>query len=118
MIQEHPGGRPVSRDGALLFATYAVRMFAYGFLSVVLGPYLAGLGLSPIAIGWVFTASLAGGALMTVGLTAVADRIGRRRVQVAGAVLMLLGGVLFASTGHLALLVIAATVGAISPSGK
>jgi hypothetical protein len=31
----------ISRDGRLLFATYAVRMFAYGFLSVVHGPYLA-----------------------------------------------------------------------------
>src|SRR5262249_9088904 len=63
-------------------------------------------------------ASLAGGAVMTVALTAVADRVGRRRVQLAGAVLMLLGGLLFAATDHLALLVIAATVGAISPSGK
>ena len=108
----------ISRDGWLLFATYAVRMFAYGFLSVVLGPYLASLGLDPMAIGWVFTASLAGGALMTIGLTAVADRVGRRRVQAAGAVLMLLAGAAFVLTDRLALLVAAATLGAISPSGK
>ncbi|MBI4011882.1 MAG: MFS transporter [Candidatus Rokubacteria bacterium] len=108
----------ISRDGRLLFATYAVRMFAYGFLSVVLGPYLASLGLAPVTIGWIFTASLAGGALMTVGLTAVADRVGRRRVQAAGAVLMLLAGVAFALSDRLALLVVAATLGAISPSGK
>ena len=38
------------------------------------------------------------GALMTVVLTGVADRVGRRRVQVAGAALMLLGGILFGLT--------------------
>jgi MFS family permease len=108
----------LSRDGRLLFAAYGVRMFAYGFLSVVLGPYLAGLGFGPTAVGWIFTASLAGGALMTVGLTAVADRVGRRRVQVAGAVLMLLAALVFATTERLGLLVAAAILGAISPSGK
>ncbi len=117
MSGDHAGGG-LSSDGRLLFAAYAVRMFAYGFLSVILGPYLASLGLSPTTIGWIFTASLAGGALMTVALAGVADRVGRRRVQLAGAVLMLLGGVLFVLTDRLVLLVIAATVGAISPSGK
>ena len=38
---------PLSRDGWLLFATCAVRSFAYGFLSVILGLYLDSLGLGP-----------------------------------------------------------------------
>ncbi|MGH7320825.1 MAG: MFS transporter, partial [Candidatus Rokuibacteriota bacterium] len=108
----------LSRDGWLLFVTYGVRAFAYGFLSVILGPYLASLGLSPVVIGWVFTAALAGGAVMTVALTAVADRLGRRRVLVVGAFLMALAGVVFALTDRLVLLVLAAILGAISPSGK
>ena len=49
----------LTRDGRLLVATYAVRLFAYGFISVVLGLYLAGLGLEKWAIGLVFTAALA-----------------------------------------------------------
>ncbi len=108
----------LSRDGWLLFVAYGVRMFAYGFLSVILGPYLAALGFAPATIGWIFTASLAGGAAMTVGLTAVADRVGRRRVQVAGALLMLLAALVFTATERLGLLVAAAILGAISPSGK
>jgi MFS family permease len=108
----------LSRDGWLLFVAYGVRMFAYGFLSVILGPYLAALGFAPATIGWVFTASLAGGAVMTVGLTAIADRVGRRRVQVTGALLMLAAALVFAATERLALLVAAAILGAISPSGK
>jgi MFS family permease len=84
----------------------------------VLGPYLAGLGLGPAAIGWVFAAALAGGAAMTIVLTAVADRVGRRRVQVAGAFLMAGTGIAFALTDRIDLLVVAAVLGTISPSGK
>src|SRR5437867_12296006 len=109
---------PLSRDGRLLFVTYGLRTFAYAFLSVMLGPSLAARGFSPAAIGGMFTASLVGGAVMTVVLTAVADRVGRRRVQMAGALLMALAGVVFAETDRWFLLVGAAVLGAISPSGK
>jgi MFS family permease len=108
----------MSRDGWLLFAAAGIRTVAYGFVSVLLGPYLAGLGLGPAAIGWVFAAALAGGAVMTILLTAVADRVGRRRVQVAGAVLMALTGTAFALTDRIDVLVMAAVLGTISPSGK
>lgn len=105
-------------DGWLLFATSGVRTFAYGFLSVILGLYLSSQGLEAGAIGAVFTAALAGGAAITVALTAVADRIGRRRVLMAGAALMAVAGVVFASTSNLVLLIISAVLGTISPSGK
>lgn len=108
----------LSRDGRLLFATCAVRSFAYGFLSVVLGLYLAALGLDAGAIGIVFTAALVGGALMTVLLTAIADWYGRRRILMIGALLMALAGAVFAVTNSLLLLTIAAIFGTISPSGK
>jgi MFS family permease len=108
----------LSRDGWLLFAAAGVRTLAYGGVSVILGPYLASRGLGPAAIGWVFTAALAGGAALTVVLTAVADRLGRRRMQVAGAALMTLAGLVFALTDHVGLLVVAAVLGTVSPSGK
>jgi MFS family permease len=114
------GGKRIalSRDGWLLLITYGVRTLAYGFLSVILGPYLAGLGLGPVVIGWIFTAALAGGAVMTVGLTAVADRVGRRRVLRVGAILMALAGAAFALTDRIWLLVVAAILGTISPAGR
>jgi MFS family permease len=87
---------PLSRDGWLLFATCAVRSFAYGFLSVILGLYLDAVGLGPAAIGWIFTAALAGGAVMTIIITGVADRLGRRALLIAGAALMALAGWIFA----------------------
>src|SRR6266508_3618196 len=75
----------LTRDGWLLFATYSVRLGAYAFVSVVLGLYLAELGLETWAIGLVFTAALAGGGVMTGLLSFAADRFGRRRVLVLGA---------------------------------
>jgi MFS family permease len=105
-------------DGWLLFATCGVRSFAYGFLSVILGLYLAAMGLEANAIGGIFTAALAGGALMTIGLTSIADRAGRRRILMAGALLMAMAGTVFALTINPFLLALAAIVGTISPSGK
>src|SRR6266542_4625679 len=105
-------------DGWLLFASYAVRLFAYAFMSVVLGLYLAELGMEKWANGIVFTAALAGGGVMTGLLTYVADRYGRRRVLVLGALLMALTGVTFALTDSLLVLLAAAAVGTVSPSGS
>jgi MFS family permease len=108
----------LSRDGWLLVATCGIRSFAYGFLSVILGLYLDATGLSATAIGWVFTAALAGGAVMTVALTSLADSAGRRNLLMLGAVLMAAAGWLFAISGNPIILTIAAIFGTISPSGK
>ncbi|MGH7769153.1 MAG: MFS transporter [Candidatus Binatia bacterium] len=108
----------LSQDGRLLFATCAVRSFAYGFLSVALGLYLDAIGLGTTAIGWIFTAAIAGGAVMTVVLTGVADRFGRKTLLVIGAMLMALAGLVFVATNNPVLLAVAAIFGTISPSGK
>jgi MFS family permease len=110
--------RSLSRDGWLLFATCGMRSFAYGFLSVILGLYLDAVGLSTSAIGWIFTAALAGGAIMTIIITAVADSFGRRALLIVGAVLMASAGWVFAVSHDPILLTIAAIFGTISPSGK
>jgi MFS family permease len=105
-------------DVTLLFATRAVRLFAYGFLSVVLVLYLAATGLSEPRIGLLLTLTLLGDALISFALTTRADRVGRRRTLFVGAGLMVFAGLLFASTRNFPLLVIAATVGVISPAGN
>ena len=108
----------LSRDGWLLFATCGVRSLAYGFLSVILGLYLDASGLSTTAIGWIFTAALGGGAVMTIIITAIADSFGRKLLLIAGALLMALAGWVFAVNDNPILLMIAAIFGTISPSGK
>jgi MFS family permease len=108
----------LGHDGRLLFATRAVRMFGYGLASVVLVLYLAALGLPDLVIGALLTLTLLGDAAISLWLTTHADRVGRRRVLLAGAVLMCLAGIGFASTDALPVLVLAATIGVISPSGN
>jgi MFS family permease len=92
-------------------------MFAYGFLSVVLVLYLAQLGLSEALIGLLLSLTLIGDAAISLWMTTSADRFGRRRILIAGAGLMVFAGVLFALTDRVPLLLIAAIIGVISPSG-
>ena len=105
-------------DVRLLFVTRFVRMFAYGFLSVLLALYLAKLGFSEAKIGLLLTMTLAGDTAVSLWLTTTADRFGRRRTLVFGAALMLMAGIVFALTNNFIVLLIAATIGVISPSGN
>ena len=107
----------LSADGRLLFLTRFVRLFAYGALSVVLVLYLVGLGLSESDTGLLLSATLLGDTLVSLYLTTRADRFGRRRMLIVGAALMAAAGVAFAFTREMWLLVVAGTIGVISPSG-
>jgi MFS family permease len=93
-------------------------MFGYGFLAVVLVLYLDAVGLDPLAVGLVLTLTLIGDTIISLWLTTNADRFGRRRVLVAGAILMLMAGVVFAFTSWVPLLILAGAIGVISPTGN
>ena len=108
----------LTRDGLLLLATRVTRLFAYGSLAVFLMLYLAELGLSEAQIGVLLTLTLAGDTAVSLWLATRADRIGRRRMLVIGALLMAAAGVVFALTDNFVLLLLAATIGVISPSGN
>ena len=107
-----------NRDTILLFATRITRMFAYGFLSVVLALYLSEAGLSEGQIGLMLTFTLVGDAAITLWITTFADRIGRRRMLILGAILMLFAGLIFIFTQNIIILTLAAIFGVISPSGN
>jgi MFS family permease len=108
----------MKRDAGLLFSARIVRLFCYGFLSVVLALYLAQTGLSEQQIGLLFTLTLAGDAGVSLWLTTSADRIGRRKTLLAGAVLMMGAGLVFILTRDPLVLMAAAILGVISPSGN
>jgi MFS family permease len=110
--------KALTRDGWLLFVTRFARLFAYGSLSVILVFYLIGLGLTEAQSGLVLTLTLAGDVVVSLSLTTKADRIGRRRMLVIGAILMAAAGVAFASARNLFFLILAGMIGVISPSGN
>jgi MFS family permease len=102
-------------DVVLLFVTRMIRMFSYGALALILVLYLKEIGLTGTEIGLLLTMTLIGDTILSLWITTSADRIGRKRMLLAGAVLMVLGGLGFALTGNFDLLLLAATIGVISP---
>ncbi|MDD2466960.1 MAG: MFS transporter [Desulfobulbus sp.] len=107
----------VTRDIVLLFATRIIRLFAYGFMSVVLALYLAATGLSASGVGAILTATLAGDILVSLWVTLVADRVGRKNMLLLGAALMILAGLVFLVTTNPIWITVAAIIGIVSPSG-
>ena len=110
--------RGLDRDGRALFAMRTLRMFGYGFLAVVLVLYLDAIGLDALTIGIVLTLTLIGDTLISLWLTTHADRLGRRRVLIAGSLLMVLAAVVFSATDVVPVLILAAAIGVISPTGN
>lgn len=107
-----------NRDVPLLFATRILRLFAYGLVSVTLALHLAAAGLSERQIGLLLTLTLLGDTAISLWISTRADRVGRQRMLLLGAALMVLAGALFAVTRTFWLLLLAATIGVISPSGN
>src|SRR5436305_13572257 len=87
--------RALPRGAAILFCTRFARLFAYGALSVVLVFYLVSLGLTESQVGLLLTLTLAGDMAISLLLTAHAGSIGRRRMLIAGAVLVAGAGIAF-----------------------
>jgi len=107
-----------ARDWAVLISARSVRMFAYGFLSVVLALYLSAIGYSPVAIGLLFTVALAGSAATSTAVSLLVDRWGRRQVLVASALAMTVTGVGLATQTAFGVMLALAALGGLSPTGQ
>jgi len=77
-------------NGWRLMIAKAFRAFGFGLNAVVLGLYLASLGLEPAIVGVVLSAALAGTMALTLLVALWGDHIGRRRLLVGGSILMLI----------------------------
>ena len=108
---------PLSRDLVLINATAFLRSFTFGLTGVVLGIYLFRIGLSSFSIGVVIAAGLAGSALATVGVTAQADRLGRKRTLMLLSILSAIGALALAVTPALPILLLLAFVGMLNGTG-
>jgi predicted MFS family arabinose efflux permease len=102
------------RDLRTIFAIQALRALLYGFGSILIGASLANAGYSDAKVGLVFTAMLAGFALISIMVGTQGDRFGRRRLYAGMFVVLAVAGTIFALTDSLILLVVAALTGTIS----
>lgn len=114
----YASGVALSPEGRWVLAAKAVRTFAFGWLSVILALYLAHRSFSSTEIGGVFTATMVEDALLTMGLSAMASRIGPVRVMVFTAPLIVLGGVILALADSKGWLLAGAILGTLSPTGQ
>ena len=108
----------ISRDGKLLLGARIVRTFSYGFLSVILAIYLKLIGFNDVLIGIVLTATLVNSVIFNLFSSAYADKIGRRKILVLYAILMIVSSGVFYVTDNYVALIIAALVGTINITGS
>jgi len=104
----------VGRDGSLLIAGQAVRAAGYGFTAVLLGALLAARGYSHLRAGLVLTALIAGTAIASLVVGAMADRVGRRRCYGGFFIAIALAGAMVAAGAPFWLLLVIALSGALS----
>jgi len=112
------GSPGVRRDRSILLAAAFLRALATGMIGVLLALYLAALGSPPAEIGLVVGAGLAGGALGAGLVTLAGDRLGRRRVLVALALLGAGGGAAAALASSPAAMLAAAALGMVNGMGR
>jgi MFS family permease len=108
----------MARDVRILFIARSLRLFGYGLVSIVLVLYLAQLGFTDPQIGLLLTLTLAGDTAVSLWITTTADEVGRKKMLVIGSALLVGAGMVFGWTSHYGLLLVAATLGVISPSGN
>jgi MFS family permease len=101
-------------DVRLIFSVQAVRAFLYGFSSIIIGASLAATGLDEAAVGAIFTAMLLGMAISSLAVGRWGETLGRRRAYIWLLVLMGVAGTVFALTGSVPVLILAALTGTLS----
>ncbi|KAF7118975.1 hypothetical protein CNMCM5793_008615 [Aspergillus hiratsukae] len=107
-----------SMDVKLLCAQRFIRLFAYGGSTLILASYLSALGISDDRIGLFMTLTLVGDVAISFFLTLFADAMGRRAVLALGSALMVCSGIIFGQFDNYWILLAAAVLGVISPSGN
>lgn len=105
-------------DRSILYGTAFLRALATGMAGVVVGLYLAGLGLDPAWIGAVVSAGLAGAALASLAVTLIGDRLGRRQTLIALTALSVIGGLVFVLLRTPVAIALAAFVGMLNGMGR
>lgn len=105
-------------DAKLFLLAKIIRMFSFGFLSVMLVLYLSALDYSDPNIGLMFTLTLLGDAVISLFLTSHADKFGRKKTLIIGSGLSIMTGLLFATQKQFWIMLFAGVVGVISPSGS
>jgi predicted MFS family arabinose efflux permease len=105
-----------SRDVKLLFFQRFVRLFAYGTSFIIIVNFLKSLQIADTHVGWFMTLTMLGDVVISLVLSLITDQVGRRKVLIAGALLMASSGVTMAMSSTFWILLLASVFGVISPA--
>jgi len=105
------------RDAYIVIALRSLRMFTSGIPSLILALFFAALKVPDSRIGLFMTLTLLGDVLLSLLLTLIADKLGRRKILFGGSIMMAISGVTFALSENFWILLIAAVFGIISVTG-
>jgi MFS family permease len=100
-----------------LLSVRTLRSFSQGYLNVVAPLYLLSLGVSAVGLGALFTASFVIGAVLTVIVGVLADRIGRKPFLIAFSILIFAWGAIYATTTALPFLLTVSAIAGIDRGG-
>ena len=101
-------------NGWIVVGARALRSYAFGLNSVALGLYLAQIGFTGELIGLIFSAAFVGSLARTVVVAGWGDRIGRKRLLMAGSTLMTAAALIPLVTREPVALIAIALVGVIA----
>ena len=105
-------------DRRILYVAAFLRALATGMLGVLIGIYLATLGLPAGRIGVIVGLGLAGGAAATAAAMFLGDRVGRKRFLIALALLGILGTIGFLALADPWAIAAAAFIGMLNGMGR
>jgi MFS family permease len=109
----------ITPDGRRLIATRGLRGYADGLVAASLAGYLGDqLGYSGTRIGVIVTGMLLGSAVLTMFTGTWGWRFSRRLLLRAGAVLMVITGIVFATSTTFVVLLALGVIGTMNPSGS
>lgn len=108
----------LSKDAKIVFLNRAIRSFAFGFISIIIGIYLKEIGIKSSHVGILLSISIFGGALFSIFVGRYAVKYGLRTMFLVSSVVSLVGIGIYLLTNNYPFLVIASLVAFMSPSGR
>ncbi len=106
------------KNGRLLFLAKALRVFGFGFLSIILPLYMLQLGYSALVIGAVLSAAVVGSVIFNILVSKFSDSFGRKKSLMLLSVLMGVSTMLMIANLGTVLFIIAALIGSVSVTGS
>ncbi|KAF5020309.1 hypothetical protein F66182_7685 [Fusarium sp. NRRL 66182] len=105
------------KDAWLLILSRTCRMFAFRAATLTIAQFFSELGFSDLRIGIFMSLTLLGDVVLGLVITLMADNLGRRKVLIAGGLLMSTSGAVFSYFENFWILLFAAITGVLSAGG-